>query len=72
MNKDRIEKSKKALLAWHAKLLPEAYEPRSCVVMLSTDVQRLVDDLLDAAMSIEESSRTADAALASIRAKQAA
>lgn len=53
-NDERIDHSHAALLKWHARLLPESYKAQSCVVLPRNDVCRLVDDILDAAMSIEE------------------
>lgn len=73
MDAERIEKSKAALLKWHQKLLPEAYGKDSYFYMLRRgDLQVLCDDLLDAALSLEEQGRIAEAALASIRDKTAA
>lgn len=66
-----IEKAKKALLDWHARLLAEAYRPQSFFMLQSWDAQRLVDDLLDAALSIEQQCRTADAAITALKARPA-
>lgn len=49
-----IEQSRTALLDWHKILLPKAYARQSFVMLQTGDAQRLVDDLLDAAMALEE------------------
>lgn len=73
MDRDRIERSKKALLEWHQKLLPEAYSKDHYFYLFAVpDLSRLCDDLLDAAMSIEEQGRIADAAMKALSVPKAA
>jgi len=65
------EAIKHKMLGWHQELLTEAYARKHLHFIRTTDLQRLVDDLLDAAIALEECKMRSDtAALRSLAAME--